>query len=224
MDMPPRACPRRGLPSMPGNSSRASIRPTMRLQDDGPDAPCRPDPPALLPPALTAETITGLMDGLTVRPMSASTIEMLRFAAGSAASPPPGHRAVARPVEPVVTKKPVRGKIVTETDWKAEAMATTMPRPLPWPWSMPPVPLPAGDGTPATVPVAATDAAAPLVGRPRGFVAHLLSSHRQMPSPLPLAAIVQRKLDRSASTASCRKSATTRMRASARTLSWKMIQ
>jgi hypothetical protein len=124
-------------------------------------------------PALSEAQIRLLMDGLTMRPISGATIDMLRYAAGSgvnaAIAPQPALVAPVAATTPVVSKPRIRkAKVETEAsdDWRqdAEAAPVTVPadeQPGPVTQAAALVPLPE-DGASADVkPAQTSEAAAP---------------------------------------------------------------
>jgi hypothetical protein len=129
-------------------------------------------------PALGEAQIRLLMDGLTMRPISGATIDMLRYAAGSgvnaAIAPQPAIIAPVAAAEPVTVSKPRSRKVKVETqasdDWRqdAEAAPVTVPgeeQPGPVTQAAALVPLPE-EGASASVKPAQAAQTAPAVTVP----------------------------------------------------------
>ncbi|MCV3767064.1 cellulose biosynthesis protein BcsN [Rhizobium sp. TRM95796] len=129
-------------------------------------------------PALNEAQIRLLMDGLTMRPISGATIDMLRYAAGSgvnaAIAPQPAIIAPVAAAEPVAVSKPRSRKMKVEAqtsdDWRqdADAAAVTIPsdeQPGPVTQAAALVPLPE-EGASATVKPTQASETAPAVTVP----------------------------------------------------------
>jgi hypothetical protein len=127
-------------------------------------------------PALNEAQIRLLMDGLSMRPISGATIDMLRYAAGSgvnaATAPQPAIIAPVASVEPVSVSKPRPRKARVEPevsdDWRQDAEAAPVtvpggeqPGPVTQAAAAALVPLPE-DGASATAKPAETSATAPV--------------------------------------------------------------